>query len=616
MQGVWNKGMYCPCSPPADAPLAAQNRKGSGYPWAVWDPLDLPLRENDEFRRVAAQVAKKGATSQQRSKYGVKGLSILSRLSSVDFPRSFPPDSMHLWFENVIPDLVKHWRGKYRVDLPVASDKGDESDADVELSEEDRPDPQSGDEPPTKKRRTRHNAKGKATKKKKAIKAKEPKVVVTDDPYNIKLRDWERTSRDIAASAATFPSLFGPLLRNFLEHIHEMTASEWQLFTLLIGPVYLKGLLPDEDYEEFISLVEAIHLSCDYTLTEEDFQEMEERILRFSQYYEERYYRLEWDRLKACLPVFHQVLHVHQALRWAGPMYVYSQWAMERFCGTLATSAKSRVATNRNLSINLTMMEQKNCLIYVIGNDNICLGSEDEDSDGNIQLARFLGKRLRNSRPPDRIEKSDKDFLLFCGPSNPRALTTYERTCLKAFLLNETNGDMWGRNNADLEAHADSFDIPAYCRIFRSASYNTILRGDSYPFKSTSSTARRSNQSRSTSFVRYEAYQRRGGNESRFGEVLFFFSIDLPEESVLLPKVGRIGQQVQEKERGPIRQKHPHELLLAYIQWFPVARDGRLLYRDGRGVKEVILAANIHELVGLLLKEKREYVVRRNTAFF
>ncbi|KAI5836976.1 hypothetical protein DFP73DRAFT_452625, partial [Morchella snyderi] len=47
---------------------------------------------------------------------GIKGLSILSRLKSIHFPRSFPPDSMHLWFENIITDLVKHWRGKYRVE--------------------------------------------------------------------------------------------------------------------------------------------------------------------------------------------------------------------------------------------------------------------------------------------------------------------------------------------------------------------------------------------------------------------------------------------------------------------------------------------------------------------
>lgn len=91
---------------------------GSGFPWVTWDRKSLPMRNDKKFRLVAEQVARKGATNKQKSKYGVKGLSILSRLSSIDFPRSFPPDSMHLWFENVIPDLVKHWRGKRLLTLP------------------------------------------------------------------------------------------------------------------------------------------------------------------------------------------------------------------------------------------------------------------------------------------------------------------------------------------------------------------------------------------------------------------------------------------------------------------------------------------------------------------
>lgn len=85
----------------------------------------------------------------------------------------------------------------------------------------------------------------------------EPKVVATDDEYNMPLFVWEEMSAGIAASAPNIPLLFGPMLRNFLEYLHQMTASEWQLFTFLLAPVYLKDALPDDDYDEFISLVEA-----------------------------------------------------------------------------------------------------------------------------------------------------------------------------------------------------------------------------------------------------------------------------------------------------------------------------------------------------------------------
>lgn len=596
------------------------------------------MRNNEEFRRTAAQVARKGATDKQCSKYGVKGLSILSQLSSIDFPRSFPPDSMHLWFENVVPDLVKHWRGKYRVETPeiedgtaVGGSEADDESSGTESSEEG-----SGrDEHRTKKRKAkgkngpRGRRRGKKSKVEKIIaakakgpKAKEPKAVATDDPYNIPLQLWESLSRDIVESAVTIPALFGPVLRNFLEHINQMTAAEWQQFTFLLAPVYLKDILPDEDYDEFISLVEGIQLSCDYILTKQDLTEMEERMLRFSIYYEKRYYRLEWERLKACLPVFHQILHVPQAMRWAGPMYVYSQWAMERFCGTLAGMAKSRVATNRNLSIGLTLLEQKSTLVYVI--DHGVPESEDEDEDGNIRLAKFLTKKLENSRPSDGGELKGIDYLLFCGPSTLHTLTTHERICLKAFYLNEQAQNP-NNNKADLETKVDTYDsyfsAGVCCRVFRAASYDTCIRGDPYAFKSTSSTCRRSNQSRSTAHVRYETFDRVYGRESRFGEVIFFFSILLEGELPVTCPPDLMGQQaveerVREQERGLIRRKEENELLLAYIRDFPVQRDGRLLYRESKGVKRVILATNIHELIGLLRKGGREYIVRKNSALF
>lgn len=225
------------------------------------------MRNDKEFRLVAEQVARRGATDKQKSKYGVKGLSILSRLSSIDFPRSFPPDSMHLWFENVIPDLVKHWRGKYRaevepVDSSEAVDESKSSSSDSEPSDSDREEAQKN---PSKKRKARakkSNERPKRVKrsnkgkKKKQVQtgksATEPKVFTTDDDYNVSLPVWETISESIAASAPNVPALFGPLLRNFLEYINQMTASEWQLFTFLLAPVYLKGVLPDEDYEEFI----------------------------------------------------------------------------------------------------------------------------------------------------------------------------------------------------------------------------------------------------------------------------------------------------------------------------------------------------------------------------
>jgi hypothetical protein len=45
-RGIWNGSIYCPFTPPADAPDEAKNRPGSGYPWGTLNRTQLPLRND------------------------------------------------------------------------------------------------------------------------------------------------------------------------------------------------------------------------------------------------------------------------------------------------------------------------------------------------------------------------------------------------------------------------------------------------------------------------------------------------------------------------------------------------------------------------------------------
>lgn len=44
---------------------------------------------------------------------GIKGSSELLKLKTILFPWSFPTDIMHLFFENVAPQMYAHWSGKF-----------------------------------------------------------------------------------------------------------------------------------------------------------------------------------------------------------------------------------------------------------------------------------------------------------------------------------------------------------------------------------------------------------------------------------------------------------------------------------------------------------------------
>jgi len=46
--------------------------------------------------------------------YGIKGVLLLSTLSSLRFPQSFPYNFMHLVWENLIPNLVLFWSGHFK----------------------------------------------------------------------------------------------------------------------------------------------------------------------------------------------------------------------------------------------------------------------------------------------------------------------------------------------------------------------------------------------------------------------------------------------------------------------------------------------------------------------
>ena len=43
----------------------------------------------------------------------IKGKSILFELLSIKFPRSFPIDIMHLFFENIVPQMFRLWSSHF-----------------------------------------------------------------------------------------------------------------------------------------------------------------------------------------------------------------------------------------------------------------------------------------------------------------------------------------------------------------------------------------------------------------------------------------------------------------------------------------------------------------------
>lgn len=74
------------------------------------------MRTHDEIYEQSQQVGAANVTESRHlaKLYGVKGLPILSQLSSLDLATSCPYDFMHLIWENLIKNLVLLWTDEFK----------------------------------------------------------------------------------------------------------------------------------------------------------------------------------------------------------------------------------------------------------------------------------------------------------------------------------------------------------------------------------------------------------------------------------------------------------------------------------------------------------------------
>ena len=82
-----------------------------------YDPSALPLRNYASFLEQAEMVQSASTAKdfdRLSTQFGIKGLPLLSALSSLSFPTSFPYNFMHLIWANLIPNLILLWTGKFK----------------------------------------------------------------------------------------------------------------------------------------------------------------------------------------------------------------------------------------------------------------------------------------------------------------------------------------------------------------------------------------------------------------------------------------------------------------------------------------------------------------------
>ena len=77
----------------------------------------LPLRDHASFieqAEVVQSASTRNDFDRLSTQFGIKGLPLISALSSLSFPTSFTYNFMHLIWANLIPNLILLWTGKFK----------------------------------------------------------------------------------------------------------------------------------------------------------------------------------------------------------------------------------------------------------------------------------------------------------------------------------------------------------------------------------------------------------------------------------------------------------------------------------------------------------------------
>jgi hypothetical protein len=265
-----------------------------------YNPRDLPYWSHQEFIKQASKVLNTPsdtASNALTKECGIKGLPFMSLLGSIDLPRSFPYDFMHLIFKNLILNLVCHYTSDF---------KG------LNCGAED---------------------------------------------YQLPKSVWEAICEAGAKSGDTIPSRFRAWIPNLELEWSNMTAETWSFWAMYLGPAPLKGKFSKAKYyRHFVKLTGLIHLCTSFKLKRSDVETIRTGFIEWVEAYERYapliftvgniligwccypcriFYQYNKSRLSTCPLTIHALLHITDGIDAAGPVWCYWSFAMEQFCGTI-----------------------------------------------------------------------------------------------------------------------------------------------------------------------------------------------------------------------------------------------------------------------------------------
>ncbi|QRV77093.1 Transposase family Tnp2 protein [Ceratobasidium sp. AG-Ba] len=315
-----------------------------------------------------------GRRKQLAKELGINDRPIFARFKSFDLACCAPYDIMHLLFENLVPNMIKHWIGKFK--------KLDQGTGHYQLAE--------------------------------AV--------------------WKQIGKETAKATCTIPVSFVGTLPDIAEDQTLYKAEAYSFWIQYIAPIVLAGRLPEPYFEHFLLMRDIIIMSIQLDITKEQIDELQNMVNRWVVEYERYYYQHDYHRLPTCPLTIHALLHMPYYIRKTGPLWASWAFVMERFCGHLLPAVKNRFQPYRHLDNAVLRRAQMQVVAHTYGLPTLPRSTVKWRIDGSERLSSrecrylqfpkiILGIPVKKA-PPIDIQLTNQ-LTKFLGPIyRPHGLTT------------------------------------------------------------------------------------------------------------------------------------------------------------------------------------------------
>ncbi|KIJ06354.1 hypothetical protein PAXINDRAFT_92119, partial [Paxillus involutus ATCC 200175] len=212
---------------------------------------------------------------------------------------------------------------------------------------------------------------------------------------------WKSLGRDVAETRSHLPGSYDRPPRNIAEKINSgYKAWEFWLFLYAIGPAVLYGRLPDQVWEHYCKLVQAVRIVSQHTITLDEVKLADRLFLEWGDEFERLYCERKTERIHFVRQSVHAPRHYSNEILTKGPLICSSQWTMERTIGNLTEEIRQPSNPYANLGQRAVRRAQVNALKLMLPDldrDDDGLPSTAKDVGGGYALLKFQDRTARTT---------------------------------------------------------------------------------------------------------------------------------------------------------------------------------------------------------------------------